>query len=100
MPSQGKGHLPASPSEICVVLDQGNKRKVKLGGGTRVSERSLSFVVRPTWPRLKHRGAFWRVQPPGCGSGSRPAGRPAGGTELRLPERGSSATGPVEVSRT
>ena len=49
---------------------------------------------------MEHGAASLRVQPPGCGSGSRPVGRPAGGTELRLPGRGSSVTGPVEVSRT
>src|SRR5216683_261973 len=36
----------------------------------------------------------------GCGSGSRPLGRPEGGTELRLPGRTSSVAGPADDPRT
>src|SRR5207249_4801410 len=53
----------------------------------------------PSHPIPLKRSGVPARQAPGCGSGSRPLGRPDGGTELRLPGRTSSAAGPAEDPR-
>src|SRR5437763_321368 len=87
MPSQVLGHLPGSPFELCVVLNQGNKRKVK----TRQAPRELpgaEYRSRLAGPVLET-GALGGLF---AGSAARlrfglEAGRPAGWRDRAAPSR-------------
>src|SRR5438067_10206832 len=87
MPSQVQGHLPGSPFELCVVLNQGNKREVK----TRQAARELpgaAYYSRLAGPVLET-GALGGLF---AGSAARlrfwlEASRPAGWRDRAAPSR-------------